>query len=208
MNILRQTKIFAVVATLALTSFGSSSAFAQSKKKKKAAPAEMSESATEEAPRKRGSSAGSGSWSRPYGLAGCGWGSQLMGKKGGQISASTTNSTSGTQTFGITSGTSNCTDDENNEVANRMDLFVVGNKVALADDIARGQGETLNGISQLMGCQDQSKLNAALQSEFATIFPNAEVVANEVTDSIVTVVMNDSALLSSCAKVSAKLASN
>jgi len=47
-----------------------------------------------------------------------------------------------------------------------------------------------------------------LQSEFATIFPNAEVVANEVTDSIVTVVMNDSALLSSCAKVSAKLASN
>ena len=131
-----------------------------------------------------------------------------MGKKGGQISASTTNGTSGTQTFGITSGTSNCTDDENNEVANRMDLFVVGNKVALADDIARGQGETLNGLSQLMGCQDQSKLNAALQSEFATIFPNAEVVANEVTDSIVTVVMNDSALLSSCAKVSAKLASN
>lgn len=204
MNILRNTKIVAVVTALALTSFGASSAFAQSKKKKKAP--ETTESTEEAAPRKRGSSAGS--WSRPYGLAGCGWGSQLMGKKGGRISAATTNNTAGTQTFGITSGTSNCTDDENNEVAGRMDLYIVSNKVALADDIARGQGETLSGLSQLMGCQDQSKLNAALQSEFTTIFPNSEVVANEVTDSIVTVVMNDSDLLSSCSKVSAKLASN
>src|SRR6266545_2071443 len=45
-----------------------------------------------------------------YGLAGCGLGSMLIGSKPGivQIFAATTNGSFGTQTFGITSGTSNC----------------------------------------------------------------------------------------------------
>src|SRR5512137_902647 len=45
-----------------------------------------------------------------YGAAGCGLGSMAFNKQPGifQILAATTNSLTGTQTFGITSGTSNC----------------------------------------------------------------------------------------------------
>ncbi len=45
-----------------------------------------------------------------YGTAGCGLGSMAFGNQKGaiQILAATTNGLFGTQTFGITSGTSNC----------------------------------------------------------------------------------------------------
>ena len=45
-----------------------------------------------------------------YGTAGCGLGSMIFGDQKGaiQILAATTNSIFGTQTFGITTGTSNC----------------------------------------------------------------------------------------------------
>src|SRR6476620_4123342 len=49
-----------------------------------------------------------GGW---YGMAGCGLGSLIFGPvntPGAQILAATTNATFGSQTFGITSGTSNC----------------------------------------------------------------------------------------------------
>ncbi len=48
----------------------------------------------------------------PYGTAGCGLGSIVIGSKPGmmQIFAATTNGTSASQSFGITSGTSNCVD--------------------------------------------------------------------------------------------------
>src|SRR5690348_10000976 len=47
-----------------------------------------------------------------YGVAGCGFGSMLFGKQPGfiQVLAATTNGTFGSQTFGISTGTSNCTD--------------------------------------------------------------------------------------------------
>src|SRR5580658_9609667 len=47
-----------------------------------------------------------------YGTAGCGLGSIVFGNKAGivQIFAATTNGTFATQTFGITTGTSNCSD--------------------------------------------------------------------------------------------------
>jgi len=48
---------------------------------------------------------------QPYGMAGCGLGSIAFGNDQTmfkQVLAATTNGTFGTQTFGITSGTSNC----------------------------------------------------------------------------------------------------
>ena len=164
------------------------------------------ESPAEEAPRKKSMSP-TRAWSRPYGLAGCGWGSQVMGKRGGQISAATTNGTSANQFFAITFGTSNCVEDENNEVAHRLDLFILGNKVALADDVARGSGETLSGLAQIMGCGDQNLLNSKLQANFSKVFPNNEVVANEVSDSVVTVILQDGELLNSCTQI-AQVANN
>src|SRR5688572_24436401 len=78
-----------------------------------------------------------------YGTAGCGLGSILFGDKPGiiQVLAATTNGTFGTQTFGITTGTSNCEDTAAS--AQNTKAFVQANREAVAKDIARGSGETI-----------------------------------------------------------------
>lgn len=139
---------------------------------------------------------------RPYGMAGCGLGSLIIGKSGGQIFAATTNYTYYNQLFAITTGTSNCVDNPNDEVATRMDRFVVSNKVAMASDIARGSGETISSISKLMGCQSSGNVATALQRNFREIFPHAKISPNEVTDSIISVIKEDDSLSQSCKGIS------
>lgn len=156
-------------------------------------------SITAVAAEKKGAGAAKKSYSREYGMAGCGLGAVVMGKHGGQIFAATTNGTFYNQTFGITFGTLNCDDsDRMEEVASRMDNYVVANKGALASDIARGEGETLAGLAKIMNCSDPSKLSSALQSNFKQIFPTHTVVPNVVTDEIITTVVGDEALAVTC----------
>lgn len=139
---------------------------------------------------------------RPYGLAGCGLGSMVMGKGGSQILAATTNATFYSQMFGITFNTSNCVDDQSAEMAGRLDQFVGANKVALAGDIARGGGETVQTISMMLGCEGRaSQMGAALQRNFSTIFPSHHAPANVVTDAIITTVIQDAELSASCKRV-------
>lgn len=140
----------------------------------------------------------SGSFSRPYGMAGCGLGSVLIGKRGSQIFAGTTNGTSYNQSFAISTGTLNCVDNPEDEVAQRMDKFLIVNKAALAGDIAKGNGETLLSLSTLMGCGQSSRFGSVLQQNFNSIYPNEKVSPNEVTDSIITVIRSDSALSEQC----------
>lgn len=143
-------------------------------------------------------------WARNYGMAGCGLGSMIMGKRSGQLSAATTESASCNipQLGGITSGTSNCEDGPNNEVAHRIDGFVVANKVALAGDMARGGGETLASLSNLMGCSgEQRYLGSVMQSNFGDVFPNHQVAPNEITDSIITVIRQDDRLAETCKNI-------
>src|SRR3954465_9950051 len=82
-----------------------------------------------------------------FGLAGCGLGSMIFGDQKGpvQILAATTNGPFGSQTFGITSGTSNCVDDSSTARGARN--FIEGNREALAKDAARGSGETITTLS-------------------------------------------------------------
>lgn len=136
-------------------------------------------------------------FSRNYGLAGCGLGSMVMGNKDGQIFAATTNGT-GMQTIGITFGTSNCIGSPTSAKADRMDKYIVANKVRLADDIARGEGETIQGLAQLMNCTGANQLGSKLQSKFSTIFESHDMAANQITDRIITVVGQDGELASAC----------
>lgn len=183
-----------IISTLLVSLLAASSAFAASAKHSKPAPSapaanmkrEMSASGTNR-----------GGFSRAYGLAGCGLGSMAFGPHGGQIWAATTNGIAG-QTFAITSGTSNCVESPTSAKADRMDKYIVANKIALADDIARGQGETIQGLAQIMNCQQADGLGTMLQSKFSTIFPSHDLEANEITDRIITVVGQDGALASAC----------
>jgi hypothetical protein len=118
-----------------------------------------------------------------YGAAGCGLGSIVFGTKPGiiQVVAATINGTFGSQTFGITTGTSNC---ETAPGTAGAAVFIEGNREALAKDISRGQGETLKNLASLAGCSDASAVGAALQKNFSSIFPSATTPTEKVADSI------------------------
>lgn len=136
---------------------------------------------------------------RNYGMAGCGLGSMLMGKDGGQIFAATTNGTSGNQTFGISTGTLNCTSDAKTAMADKMDKFIVANRSAITSDIARGNGETITSLTEMMGCKaNPEQVGQVLQKNYQTIFSSENTVINRITDSIIQSVSDDSALSTSC----------
>jgi hypothetical protein len=121
----------------------------------------------------------------PYGTAGCGLGSILFGNSQGfvQVFAATTNGTFGTQTFGISSGTSNCVDTDAGKASAKA--FIQANREAVSKEIARGAGETISSIATLAGCSDAAAVGSTLQSEFKNIFPNAQVSDIDVSDSVV-----------------------
>ena len=129
-----------------------------------------------------------------YGPAGCGLGSMIFEPDSGftQVFAATTNNLFGTQTFGITSGTSNCAPGGGSAANTKS--FVQTNRATLAKDIARGNGETIMSLTQLAGCQDPSAVGATLQKNFRTIFPNASVSDVEVSESVVGVLKSEQSL--------------
>lgn len=129
-----------------------------------------------------------------YGSAGCGLGSLLFEPSTGftQVLAATTNGTSANQTFGITSGTSNCDSGPGSSASAKA--FVQTNRSAMAKDIARGKGETISNLSALAGCRDSVAVGSKLQREFKTIFPNASVTDAQVSDKVVSVLKSEQSL--------------
>jgi hypothetical protein len=128
-----------------------------------------------------------------YGTAGCGLGSMAFGDQPGgvQILASTTNGLFGTQTFGITTGTSNCGP---GVFASGTKNFVEANREAVAKDISRGQGEAIGALTQINLCQDSRAVGAALQKNFAAIFPSEDATSDAVTEAILKTLHGDPSL--------------
>lgn len=153
-----------------------------------AAPADAPAEAPAAAP-----AASSGGGAVKYGTAGCGLGSIIFGGGKGftQVLAATTNGSSGNQTFGITSGTSNCDAAASTESAKN---FVEANRVALAKDISRGKGQTLTSLSELAGCSDSKAVGAKLRKNFKRIFPNAQASDGAVSESVVGLLKSDETL--------------
>ncbi len=137
-----------------------------------------------------------------YGMGGCGLGSILFGEtesRGGQILAATTNGVYGNNTFGMSSGTSNCVPDRSGSsaaVKANMDKFVAANKESLANDIAKSNGETIVAISNIMGCKDSAYLGAKLQARYETIFASKEETV--VTENMMNTVATDRYLFENC----------
>lgn len=120
-----------------------------------------------------------------YGSAGCGLGSMVF--EGDQtwwkqVLAATTNGT-GFQTIAISLGTSNCDSPAPLKVG-QAEAYVEANKVALANDIARGNGETIVGLSKVYGCSNSMEFGQALKSNYAAIFPSSSAATTEVTHNI------------------------
>ncbi len=131
---------------------------------------------------------------------GCGLGSLLFGEmaQSGQVGKqtllvqvfeSTTNGSFGSQTFGITTGTSNC-DKPSTIVKNDAFQFATANLDNLAKDIAMGQGETLATFAELMDipAAQRTQVYSKLQANFSRIFTAPNVQAGTVMDNIVTII--------------------
>jgi len=104
-----------------------------------------------------------------HGPAGCGLGATLFeGKEGTMFNvlAATFNGSSGNQTFGMSSGTLGCEDAATARVSSIS--FIEGNEVALSNDIARGEGETLTAYLNIIKKENADKKN--LKKHFSTIF--------------------------------------
>lgn len=129
-----------------------------------------------------------------YGTAGCGLGSMAFGDQKGaiQILAATTNGFFGTQTFGISSGTSNCAEAAPGTSGTKT--FIEGNREALAKDAARGSGETIDTLTVLAGCKDAKAVGAALQKRFVELFPGESVPAEKVSEAVVGALRAESSL--------------
>jgi len=130
----------------------------------------------------------------PYGTAGCGLGSIVFGSSPGfvQILAATTNGIFGNQTFGITSGTSNCSNTGGGTQS--AQAFIETNREALAKDISRGNGETIKNLATLSGCQDPTAVGATLQRNFKTIFPSSDASNTQVSGAVINVLKSDKTL--------------
>jgi hypothetical protein len=130
----------------------------------------------------------SSAFAAKYGSAGCGLGSMLF--EGDQtwwkqVLAATTNGT-GFQTIAISLGTSNCDSPAPLKVG-QVEAYVEANKVALANDIARGNGETVVGLSNVYGCSNKMEFGKALKMNYKTIFNSASSSSKEITHNINTV---------------------
>ena len=112
-----------------------------------------------------------------YGSAGCGLGSLAFGDQPGgiQIIAATLNGT-GVQTFGITSGTSNCAEDGVAMNEGETNSFAEANFESLKQEMAQGQGDNLQVLASLMGC-DAHALGSAARSNYGSIFDRSDVTA-------------------------------
>jgi hypothetical protein len=158
------------------------------------APAAEAEPAKEAAPAEAApAEAPAASGAVKYGSAGCGLGSIIFGPGTGfvQVLAATTNGSSYTQTFGISSGTSNC-DASAPETSAKN--FVETNRVALSKDISRGKGQTLTSLSELAGCADSKAVGAKLRKNFKVIFPSAKATDEAVSATVVDFLKSDETL--------------
>lgn len=122
-----------------------------------------------------------------YGTAGCGLGAVVFGDEPGaiQIVAGTLNGLMFNQTFGISTGTLECGTGAVKGLKANTRIYIEGNRELVARDIARGQGDTIVGISAIAGCPDAQKVGAALQSHYETIFPSGTETDENVSSAII-----------------------
>ena len=117
---------------------------------------------------------------------GCGFGAELLkGKQGKlfEVLAVTTNGTSASSTFAITTGSSGYKEGQVIGV-NIVDVYVAENMDSLATDIAKGDGEYLDTLAHLMKVQDRDSFKDKLHQNFNKIYTSKDVTSKEVVANI------------------------
>jgi hypothetical protein len=93
-----------------------------------------------------------------------------------QVLMATTNGTFGSQTFGISSGTSGCTNDGKVMSEHKATMFAELNFENLSQEMAQGQGEHLASMATLMGvpAQHQGEFFSHAQEHYTSLVKAGE----------------------------------
>ncbi|MCB0218657.1 MAG: DUF3015 domain-containing protein [Chrysiogenetes bacterium] len=148
-----------------------------------------------------------------YGPAGCGLGSMIFGPSGemrkifnngvlSEILAATTNGTFGSQTFGLTTGTSNCGSKGLFSYDREQEAFAEVAYDEISREMAKGEGEYLTAFATLMGCSAdvQDRFATATKAHYGQIFAEGAQPV-QVVHSVRGVLRSDAALAKSCSRI-------
>jgi hypothetical protein len=93
-----------------------------------------------------------------------------------QVLMATTNGTFGSQTFGISTGTSGCTNDGKVMSEHKTTMFAQLNFENLSQEMAQGQGEHLASLATLMGvpAEHQPAFFALTQERYTSLVKTGE----------------------------------
>jgi hypothetical protein len=120
--------------------------------------------------------------------AGCGLGSMVIKEqtKLMQIFAATTNGSTGSQLFGITSGTSGCKSENFVMREKAAQYFAEVNKEDLSREMAQGRGEKLMTLAAIYGCEGEAQASFAVmtQENYSKIVPTPLTTADEMVTNI------------------------
>jgi hypothetical protein len=123
-------------------------------------------------------------------MAGCGLGYLLFSNKDNtkvtQVLGGTTNGTFGSQTFGISSGTSGCTEDGAVKFAKEAEVFAEINLPALQKDIAKGDGEYVTAFATLLGAGETQRpaVVSFLHENYKDLFPSQNTNAGDMLQTL------------------------
>lgn len=113
---------------------------------------------------------------------GCGLGKLAWGDYKGQkqiapqVLMATTNGTFSSQWFGISFGTSGCTNDGVIMKTSQVDMFASLDFENLAQDMAQGRGEHLTSLAELLGvpAEHQAEFFAMTQEKYTTLIQSGD----------------------------------
>lgn len=134
--------------------------------------------------------------------SGCGLGWEVAPKQSlvSSFTRSLVNSTA-SSTIAMTLGTSGCA--KHSIVYNEKQgiHFVESNKMELAVEMAKGQGEFVAGLAEVFGCQNAKAFGSMVQNKYESVLPNANVSGVELYNNLRNEIKNDSALNASCSLI-------
>jgi len=135
-------------------------------------------------------------------MAGCGLGYILLSNKDNgkvtQVLGATTNATSGNQTFGITSGTSGCTEDGAVKLAKEAEVYAEVNLDSLRKEMAIGDGEFVRTFASLLGAKGTQvpTMLKMFHDEYASLFSSSDTSSAEMLKNLSSTLANHPGLVS------------